>query len=266
MSPFSAFTLPLLLPSLHSPEEQPGNLTQSNAIIFSASNNETAVADTSDELAMFKQRLDTIRSRLVGIQQMLVNRDQIVGVAEMMYGNEDILQCSEIYVQFEDEEGEDFKGVTRDFFSSYWREVTKNCTAGETQRYFKLSPSTVINITSAQATGRILLHGYLVCGYLPHFINHATLYYILAHKDPSTEIVTKAFKECLDESTQKCIEDMENVSTLTSDLTHRLIMFFSQHDTHVVPSTSRFKIQDSRFFSFQISTIWGPSISRSYVQ
>ena len=98
--------------------------------------------------------------------------------AEDMYQEDSILACK-LYVRFEGEAGVDLEGITRDFFSAYWRSALARCTAGQNHLYLKASPGCLVNRDKSKAMGRILLHGFLVCSFLPHHLHNATLYAIL---------------------------------------------------------------------------------------
>ena len=90
----------------------------------------------------------------------------------------------------------------------------------------------------AKAMGRILLHGYLLCGFLPHYINGATLYWILTQKEPSTDFIVKSFIECMDDGTVDLISKMNQATEFTPQIQHRILMFFTHHDTAILPTPS----------------------------
>eukprot|EP00112_Aurelia_sp_Birch-Aquarium-sp1_P015961 Seg3578.3 transcript_id=Seg3578.3/GoldUCD/mRNA.D3Y31 product="Ubiquitin-protein ligase E3A" protein_id=Seg3578.3/GoldUCD/D3Y31 len=80
-------------------------------------------------------------------QQLLLRRDHIVDDAVQQYQDIAILH-HKLSVKFDGEKGEDLDGLTREFFS-----------------LFSLNPTKMIDADELKAVGRILMHGYILCGY-----------------------------------------------------------------------------------------------------
>ena len=77
-------------------------------------------------------------------------------------------------MRFEGETGDDLDGLTREFFSIFWAEFTQKL-PGNVRKYFAVDPCSVMATDDLKAVGRILVHGFLLTGYLPLYINHSLL-------------------------------------------------------------------------------------------
>ena len=181
--------------------------------------------------ASFQEALQVVIGGLnAGTQQILVQRENIASTAESLYSEDSILSCRGLFVQFEGELGVDLEGVTRDFFSSYWRSSLTAWLGGHNNSYFKLSPGIDVSKERLEAMGRILLHGYLVCGFLPIYLNNASLFYVLTGKMPTKEFFKESFLACLDEKASRLVQQGESAAQFSSELQHNLLVYFSQHE------------------------------------
>ena len=55
-------------------------------------------------------------------QELLLERGEISRCAIEYYKDHDIVKCK-LYVSYLNEPGDDFKGLTREFFSEFWRNL-----------------------------------------------------------------------------------------------------------------------------------------------
>ena len=66
------------------------------------------------------------------------------------------------------------------------------------------------------AAGRILLHGFILLGYVPPYLNKAVIFMLLSGKMPSNAFITDSYLECISENSENKIknvlEDYDNVS------------------------------------------------------
>ena len=190
----------------------------------------------SPPVTSFNQALDLTRESLQGIQQVLVRREDILTTAESLYSDNSILACEKLFVQFEGEDGVDVDGVSRDFFSSYWRRALSECTAGHHQLYLQMLPGLVSRFSKErlEAMSRILLHGFLVCGFLPINLNNASLFFILSGHLPSNTYFKECFLNCVEERIRGLFDQSENLS---ENAQHELILFFTQHHCSALPTS-----------------------------
>eukprot|EP00794_Sanderia_malayensis_P003900 gene3900-4444_t len=97
----------------------------------------------------------------------------------------------------EDEQGDDLDGLTRELFSQFWLKL-KPSFAGTDKVYPVFNPVSMMNVDELNAIGRVLLHGYILCGYLPYYINYGVLYWILTGQEMSGELMLEQFIQSLD--------------------------------------------------------------------
>lgn len=97
-----------------------------------------------------------------------------------------------ILVEFKDEEGADFGGIMRDFFSAFWEETYKRLFDGSAL----LTPISCADVDmNIVVLGKILSHGYLCCGLLPTRLSFPILAYSLL--GPSVSISRDIFMQSL---------------------------------------------------------------------
>ena len=63
----------------------------------------------------------------------------------------------------------------------------------DTYKYINLAPRNIPSISLCESAGRILLHGFLLIGYLPININPCVLFKVLTFMDPSDEFALDTF-------------------------------------------------------------------------
>ena len=83
---------------------------------------------------------------------------------------------SKLYVHFQDEQGDDLDGLTRELFSQFYLKL-KPSFAGADRVYPVFHPVSMMGIKELNFIGRVLLHGYILCRYLPYYINYGVLYW-----------------------------------------------------------------------------------------
>ena len=82
-----------------------------------------------------------------------------------------------LQIQFKHERGIDHGGLTREFFSALWAEAFMKLFEGDSTLIPPFHPH--IQLSLFETLGKIMSHGYLVCGYLPIKIAMLTLLSIL---------------------------------------------------------------------------------------
>ena len=78
-------------------------------------------------------------------------------------------------------------GLTREPFSTFWLEFAKSF-LGKDKVYLTINPSQIMESDQLNAVGRVLMHGYVLCGYLPYLFNASIMYLILVGHEPSKKI------------------------------------------------------------------------------
>ena len=188
--------------------------------------------------------LTTMRkARLEGLndtQQIWIRRENIVHDAIEVYKNPSILECK-VFVKFMDEIAEDLDGVTREFFSSFWAQFLSEYGAGESIKYLSLSPDVCVSEDELCAAGRILLHGFLLTGFIPLSLNHAVLFKLLTGRDPSNKITTRSYLACLSETDQHTLDVAKSVTSYDSIMQVKLAEIFSMCRLSSIPSPESFK-------------------------
>eukprot|EP00112_Aurelia_sp_Birch-Aquarium-sp1_P008587 Seg1949.11 transcript_id=Seg1949.11/GoldUCD/mRNA.D3Y31 product="hypothetical protein" protein_id=Seg1949.11/GoldUCD/D3Y31 len=189
--------------------------------------------------AGFKIPIEQLRkevcSSLTTVQQILVRRENIVKDAISQYMDECILSCR-IYVSFEGENGEDLDGLTREFFTIFWQQFTP-ALAGADRKYFLIDPCNVLSLDEVGAVGRIILHGFILTGYLPTYITPAVLYTVFTGRLPSTKYCLNSFISCLDTGDRSLLERVITAESINEETKVNLAAFLGNFGIAVLPST-----------------------------
>ena len=168
------------------------------------------------------------------LQQLLLRRDHIVDDAVQQYEDTTILH-HKIVVKFDGEKGEDLEGLTREFFSLFWQNWAKKL-AGSNKLYISLNPTKVIGSEELHAVGKILMYGYILCGYLPYFVNASVLFWLLVGREPSSEMLFTEFMESLDEGDKLLVNtSLNDVDEISEEMTTRLGAYLAKYDFGVIP-------------------------------
>lgn len=143
--------------------------------------------------------MDCRRSQIVNTmvhkQQILVSREDL---------DASIMDCR-VYVRFLGEQGDDMDDLTREFYSSFWVRFANDHIQGESSKYFCLTPQFGLSDEQLLAAGRILIHGFVLTGYLPIHVSYAQLFLILTGRMPSSSLSETSFLATLTDSDQQKI-------------------------------------------------------------
>jgi hypothetical protein len=126
-------------------------------------------------------------------------------------------------VKFDKERAEDFDGVTKEVFSTFWEEFNAKFMKGSRYRSFHIAPSLLSNADDLKAYGRILEHGFKLTKYLPTFFNSAQLFMIVTGKEPSDELVLKGFLSCVSMQDKDLIEKALGALSFDQSLVSKLM-------------------------------------------
>ena len=183
--------------------------------------------------------LNDLHSKLNGkmhdTQEILVNREDIITDAIEYYTkNPDIINCK-LYVSFVGESGDDFMGLTREFFSEFWR-LYLNARGANEQVNLEPNPL-VLDESYHQAVGRILVHGYVVTGFLPTRLNTSTLYRLLSGREPSTDLCVTSYLKSIVPGERSFIEEkLKETATFDIDEKVRLATIFESFRLPGIPN------------------------------
>ena len=84
--------------------------------------------------------------------------------------------------------------------------------------------------------GRILLHGFLLCSYIPITLNNALLYFLFIGNEPLEVLSNSSFLHIILQDEKIALENGIN-----SEVTEvKIASLFNQFDSNVIPSASNF--------------------------
>ena len=102
---------------------------------------------------------------------------------------------NKLTVKFENELGEDYSGVSREFFSEFWLKFLKRNFYVNNQYLPLMTPHNLYAEHVFVAAGRILIHGYILLDYLPFSLNTALMYYIFQAENHRMRLLKSAFRK-----------------------------------------------------------------------
>ncbi|XP_057293355.1 uncharacterized protein LOC130621984 [Hydractinia symbiolongicarpus] len=159
---------------------------------------------------------------------------------------------NKLFVKFLNESGEDADGVTRDFFASYWLRFNQQYGYGENMKFFMLNLHNLNDSVIFTSAGRILLHGFIVGGYLPLQIAPSLLYRVLFNKLPSKKSEKRDFVKSLGECDQQIIENASRATAFDATIINKLLDIFSNNQLIQVPVADDFKDVLEKIAFFEI--------------
>ena len=165
-----------------------------------------------------------------------------------------------IFVKFHGEQGHDYNGISRSFYSDFWEEFCKVHGKGGNKYFFSVKPGRSLTTKEIQSLANILITGYITTGYLPLFVNQALLYRLLSGKIPSSKFTTSSFMECLDNNDFNLIESaLKKNSEFSLDFKTLLVNFFCKFssDFDVMPNKNNFReCLDNIAFHVTFVNVW----------
>ncbi|XP_057299552.1 uncharacterized protein LOC130630175 isoform X3 [Hydractinia symbiolongicarpus] len=190
-----------------------------------------------NNLNQFEVDRKTLLLSLDSEQQLLIDRSNLVADAFEQYQDTSILDCK-VFIKFLDEEGHDLDGLTKEFFSSFWIKFSEQYLKGENQKYFTVQPEPVLTDAQLKAVGMILVHGFLLTGYLPLMINNSQLFIILSGKEPSSESMATSFLSVIGETNKQLILKAKQMSCYDNSLEMSLVRLLLMYESTYLPSPS----------------------------
>ena len=148
-------------------------------------------------------------------QQILICRDHILEDAVGFYNTDEII-LNKLYVRFAGGQGEDLEGVSRDFFCTFWKRFSELYATGDREKYFRIGIKSTVESDLFAAGGRIVIHGFILLGYIPPYLNKAVIFMLLSVKMLSNAFITDSYLECISENSENkiknALDDFDSVS------------------------------------------------------
>lgn len=171
----------------------------------------------------------------------IVSRSNVYEDVIKLYEDEAIVLECPLSIEFEGEVGVDAGGVTRDMFSAFWESCYATLSDGSTLLVPMISPQMDISLLST--LGRILSHGYLVCGFIPVRIALPCLLGILC--GPCAEIPQTVLQEAILDyvsSAERLIfKDALNSTEILPVTQGSLLGILSRFSCRQVPTTTNLR-------------------------
>lgn len=165
-----------------------------------------------------------------------IRRSNVFKDVLQLYQMGSILQECPIRIEFEDEMAIDQGGVTRDMFSAFWDECHSKLFEGLNLLVPLLHPQSDTSIFPI--IGRIISHGYLVCGFLPVCVALPCLLCILC--GPGTvvpqQVLQDAFLDYISTTEKSIFKEALNASTFTEDVKEKLMNTLSRFGCRQMPT------------------------------
>lgn len=177
------------------------------------------------------------------IVRHVINRREVFRDVMELLSRDEVLEEFPLQISFAKELAIDHGGVCRDMFSAFWEEAYHQFFDGS----ILLTPCMHANTDMAllPQLGRVLSHGYLVCGYFPIRVAFPCLAAILLN--PTVEIPLKilvqSFAEGLNCFEAATIKDALATDTFSKGLLEKLISILSRCGSRVCPSPTDLKLQ-----------------------
>ena len=218
-----------------------GNITDDDTDLVSTFSS----TETPRRIRLRLNKFTTERTRVLdsldNIQELLINRKNIFQNALEQYQDPTILNCK-VRVKFLNETGDDLDGLTREFFSLFWECFVEKYCMGAVQKYIFINPTQVLSPAECKAVGRILIHGFLLTGFLPLRINHALLFYLVRGVEPSDNLLMMSFLSSIQENERILLNDATSTTdSFDERMKLKIAAFFSFHEFPALPSPETIK-------------------------
>ena len=150
--------------------------------------------------------------------------------------NPDVIHSFPLEVTFCGERAVDTGGVGREFFSAFWEEAYRQAFDGAS--LLTSSVHTHIDLSSYTTLGKLLLHGYLSCGFLPVRITFPTLAAILLGPsvDVSSSILSRSFLDFLSSVDRQTISNALCLQMYSHELESKLVTIRARLGCRKIPA------------------------------
>ena len=169
--------------------------------------------------------------------QILIRREFLFhDVVEQLKSVEKL--CT-LYVKYEGEEGEDFRGLTRDVISEFWKEFMHKFTEGEDYVYISPKPNEIPSPEILIAVGKFLTLGYIITGYLPLQLNISNLYFLLTGKESVNKV--SSLLSCFSDTSKNLIGVCRLSSEFSAELKVSIANLLSKYSFCTLPQPHEFE-------------------------
>ena len=191
-----------------------------------------------DTLPMLLIERDLLLMDITTTQQVLVSRENLFEQALDIYKDDSICGCR-LYVAFNDDDGDDFDGLTREIFSLFWKSFFNHYCKGHTMQFIELHPQNIPTSLVCLSAGRILLHGFILTGYLPINLNSALICSLLTSRDPSKDLILDCFLKSFTTAEEHFLKRSINYKApFSPEERMRLANILCHYPVQTIPSSS----------------------------
>lgn len=196
--------------------------------------------DTLAYLSLEQRRLKFL-GQLEGSQDLQISRSNILSEMIKLYTDNSNILEKRLCVQFKGELGADESGLTKELFSLFWEECFLQYFEGESQSVPRVDPD--LPVDKFVAMGKILLHGFLLVGFLPLQMAQVCMMKILlgSQAEVPQGLIETTFQRFLSDSD---VAFLNKASSSLKDVidnerqSRRLMSFLSRYGSRVVPKTN----------------------------
>ena len=172
-----------------------------------------------------------------------INRRCVYDDVISLFEDEEVLKEFPLRISFTSEIAIDCGGVCREMFSAFWEAAYRVCCDGDALLVPRLHPG--LDETIFTKLGRILLHGYLISGFLPLRIAFPTLVTMLLggkERVPASFLMS-SFLDSLNAHERGIVQSglKFNGESFPPDILNKLIAVISRFDGRKVPTPRNLK-------------------------
>ena len=182
-----------------------------------------------------------------------INRKSVYDDVLLLFENDEILKEFPLTISFANELAVDTGGVCREMFSAFWEAAYRVCCDGDSLLVPRLHPGLDSNVFAK--LGRILSHGYLLCGFLPLRLAFPTLIIMLLGENERVpeSLLISTFIDSLNSHERTIVQSglKLNGEVFPQDLLNKLIAIISRFEGRMVPTPKTFKKILGQLANFQ---------------
>lgn len=186
-----------------------------------------------------------------------INRKSVYDDILLLFENDEILKEFPLKISFANEMAVDPGGVCKEMFSAFWEVAYRVCCDGDLLLVPRLHPGLDSSIFAK--LGRILSHGYLLCGFLPLRLAFPTLVMMLLGPNERVlqSLLISTFVDSLNSHERTIVQSglKFDGGVFPQDILNKLIAIISRFDGLKVPTPQTFKkiLGELADFQFRLS-------------
>lgn len=211
----------------------------------------------------------------------MISRPNILMNALEWYSQRD-LHLHMLHISFNGEAGEDFQGLSREFFTSFWEACLDAYFFGRRILYPRVGPYDMNPpFQTWRLIGMIFSHGFIVVNYIPLTINEASLYFLLTGRQPAPRVLINSFLSTLAERDELTLTTAISTNPSLTEFPETLMTRLSAITCHfgatsiprpnnirsIITSIARYSLIEGNFFALHYMregmtsahpTLWSP--------